>query len=289
VRTAAKIRRALMFPFAFLLVAAAWEGYKAVGPENGGRVLGVRLLPRTNDRTMPHVWDMFHRLTKPEVRGGRHSVLRVVAEATWYSFRVSLVAFALGVLLGLALAVLMARFKVAERALMPYVVMSQTVPVIVLAPLILALMAYSSRDLAGRPWIAAVVIGVFLAFFPVAMSTTRGLQSAPPAAVELMDSFASGWWRTLFKLRFPSAVPYIAPSLRLAAAAAVVGVIVSEISLGVPYGVGRLILTYGQEASSDPPKLFTAVFGAAVLGLALAALVFGIDRLLMRRFPPEQA
>ncbi len=134
-----------------------------------------------------------------------------------------------------------------------------------------------------------MILGVFLAFFPVAMSTLRGLQSAQPAALELMDSYAAGWWRTLFKLRFPSAVPFIAPSLRLAGAAAVVGVIVSEISLGARAGVGRLILAYGQEASSDPAKLYAAVFGAALLGLALAAVVMGIDRLVMRRHPPEQA
>ncbi len=81
-----------MFPLSFALVAALWEGYKAIGPENGGRVLGVRLLPRTSDRTMPHVWEMFRRLTKPEVRGGEDSVLKVVAEATWYSFRVAMLA-----------------------------------------------------------------------------------------------------------------------------------------------------------------------------------------------------
>jgi NitT/TauT family transport system permease protein len=276
-----------MFLLAFALVAAAWELYKAVGPADGGRILGVRILPRTNDRTMPHVWEMFQRLSKPEVRGGKDSVLKVVAEATWYSFRVSLLAFVLGTLLGVALAVLMARFKVVERALMPYVVISQTVPIIVLGPLILALMAYGSRDLAGKPWIAAVILGVFLAFFPVAMGTLRGLQSAPETSLELMDSYAAGWWRTLLKLRFPSAVPYIAPSLRLAGAAAVVGVVVTEISLGVRAGVGRLILSYGQDASSDPAKLYTAVFGAAVLGLVLAAIVAGIDRLLMRRHPPE--
>jgi NitT/TauT family transport system permease protein len=91
----------------------------------------------------------------------------------------------------------------------------------------------------------------------------------------------------MWKLRFPNAVSYLAPALRLAGAAAVVGVTVSEISLGVRFGVGRLILSYGQEATSDPPKLYTAVFGAAALGLVMAAVVMGIDRLLMRNRPPE--
>lgn len=282
-----RLRRVAMFALAFVLVACAWELYKWVGPAAGGKVLGVRILPRTQDRSMPHVWEMFRRLGKPEVRGGEHTVAFVVLKATWYSFRISLVAFVVGTFVGLVLAVAMARFKVVERALMPYLVISQTVPIIVLAPLILTLMVYVQRDLVEKSWLASVTIGVSLAFFPVAVATLRGLQAAPPASVELMDSMASSWTRTLFKLRFPAAVPYITPSLRIAAASAVVGVIVSEISLGISAGVGRLILSYGQDRSSDPPKVYAAVFGAAVLGLVMALLVVGIDKLLMRNRPQE--
>ena len=278
-----------MFVLAFLLVAVAWEVYKAVGPEKGGSLLGVRVLARTNDRAMPHIWDMLKRFSKSEVRGGKETILMVVIKASWYSFRCALLAFVAGAGLGMALAVLMARFRAVERAVMPYLVISQTVPIIVLAPLIISLMAYNSRELASATWLAAVLLGVFLAFFPVAVGTLRGLQSTAAAPLELMDSLAAGWWKTLWKLRFPSAVPYLAPALRLAGASAVVGVVVSEISLGVKFGVGRLILSYGQEATPDPPKLFTAVFGAAALGLVMAAIVVGIDRLIMHNRPPEAA
>lgn len=276
-----------MFPLAFVLVAVIWELYKWIGPVDGGSVAGVHVLPRTSDLAMPNTWDMVRRLTEPEVRGDADSVVRVVAAATWYSLRVAVVAFVVGTALGLALAVLMARFRVIERALMPYLVVSQTVPIIVLGPLILSLMAYASRELATEAWVAAVVLGVFLAFFPVALGALRGLQSAHPTSLELMDSYASGWWTTLIKLRFPAALPFIAPSLRVAGASAVVGVIVSEISLGVKHGVGRKIFAYGQEASSDPAKLYTAVFGAALLGLAMSGLVVAIDRRLMRGRPQE--
>jgi NitT/TauT family transport system permease protein len=284
-----RARRLLMFPLAFVLVALLWEGYKAVGPADGGEILGVRLLARTDDRAMPHIWDMFSRFGKAEVRGGTDTILVVVLRATWYSFRSAFAAFFIGSVLGIGLAVLMARFRWFERALMPYLVISQTVPIIVLAPLIMALMAYNSRELASATWLAAVLLGVFLAFFPVAVGTLRGLQSTAAAPLELMDSLAAGWWKTLWKLRFPSAVPYLAPALRLAGASAVVGVVVSEISLGVKFGVGRLILSYGQEATTDPPKLFTAVFGAAALGLVMAAIVVGIDRAIMHNRPPEAA
>lgn len=282
------LRRVLMFPLAFALVAALWEFYKAVGPEKGGDLLGVRILPRTGDREMPHVWDMVSRMSRPAVRGGDDPIAIVVLRATWYSFRVALAAFVIGTLLGMALAVAMARFRVIERALLPYLVVSQTIPIIVLGPLMVSLLGYASPDLASEnTWLAAVALGVFLAFFPVALGTLRGLQSAQPAALELMDSLASPWWRTLLKLRIPSAVPFIAPSLRVAGAAAVVGVVVAEISLGLAAGVGRLIIAYGREASTDPPKLFAAVFGAAVLGIAMSMLVVGIDRMLRRNRPQE--
>jgi NitT/TauT family transport system permease protein len=286
---AARLRAPLMFVAAFLLVAVVWELYKTVGPVDGGTIAGMRVLPRTSDLAMPHTWEMFTRLTEPEVRGNPDSVLKVVLIATWYSFRVALLAFVIGTALGIALAVAMARFKVVERALMPYLVVSQTVPIIVLGPLILSLLAFASRELATEAWIAAVILGVFLAFFPVALGTLRGLQSAEPASLELMDSFAAGWWPTLVKLRFPAAVPFIAPALRVAGAAAVVGVIVSEISLGVKAGVGRKIFAYGQEASSDPAKLYAAVFGAALLGVVMSMLVVGIDRQMMRNRPQESS
>jgi NitT/TauT family transport system permease protein len=287
--TRSRLRRVAMYPLAFAAVAVVWEVYKNIGPDNGGSLIGMRLLPRASDLAMPHIWEMFSRLSEPEVRGNPDSVIKVVLVATWYSFRVALAAFILGTSLGILLAVAMARFRVVERALMPYLVVSQTVPIIVLGPLILSLLAYASRELATDAWIAALVLGVFLAFFPVALGTLRGLQSAQPASLELMDSFAAGWWRTLFKLRFPAAVPFIAPALRVAGAAAVVGVIVSEISLGVSFGVGRKIFSYGQEASSDPAKLYAAVFGAAVLGLVMSVIVVAIDRQMMRHRPQESA
>ena len=99
----------MMFPLAFALVALLWEGYKAIGPSDGGEILGVRLLARTDDRAMPHIWDMFSRFGQPEVRGGTDTILIVVLRATWYSFRSAFAAFFIGSLLGVALAVLMAK------------------------------------------------------------------------------------------------------------------------------------------------------------------------------------
>jgi NitT/TauT family transport system permease protein len=104
-----------------------------------------------------------------------------------------------------------------------------------------------------------------------------------------MDSYAASWRQTLFKLRFPGALPYVVPALKLAATASVVGVVVAEISTGLAGGIGRLIIEYAREATSDPAKVFTAVFGAAALGLVMFAIVTVVDLVGMRNRPREAA
>ncbi len=282
-------RRIIMFPLSFVLLGVAWEGYKTVGPAKGGKVFGWQLLPKTGDREMPHILDMVRRLAHPEVRGGKDSIAVVVLRAMTYSLWLSILAVVLGVAIGVSLAVVMSRFRIVERALTPYLIVSQTIPIVALAPLVVGILAYVSRELGAQKWIAAVALGSFLAFFPMAMGALRGLKAAEPASVELMDSYAAGWWTTLFKLRFPASVSYLAPALRLAGASSVVGVVVSEISIGLQPGVGRLILSYSQEATTDPPKLFTAVFGAGALGLMMAGLVLAVEKMMMRNRPLESA
>jgi len=282
------VRRSSMFVVALLFVAALWELYKVVGPEDGGALLGINILPRSNDRAMPHIWDMLSRYTRPELRSSERKIWRVVLAGAWFSFRLSLVGFAIGTTVGVLLATLMARFKVVERGLLPYLVVSQTVPLIALAPLVVSW--GGKLEVFGYEWprwLSASVLGAFLAFFPVAVGTLRGLSSANPASLELMDSYAASWTQTLFRLRFPTAVPFMIPALKLAASASVIGVVVAEISTGLKGGIGRLIIEYAREATGDPAKVFTAVFGAAVLGLAMAGLVAAFDLYVMRNRPKE--
>jgi NitT/TauT family transport system permease protein len=280
-------RRAGMFVAAVLLVAALWEAYKAVGSENGGSIAGVRVLPRTDDASMPHVWEILRRFGRPETAGtGSHSVAVAVLDGVWFTFRVAMAGFALGVLVGMLLAAVMQRFRVAERGLLPYVVLSQTVPLVALAPLVVG---WGGRlhlgSVSWQPWMSVAVIAAYLAFFPVAVGALRGLQSPPEHAVELMRSYSASWWQALVRLRLPAAVPYLIPALRLAAASAVVGAIVAEISTGTRGGVGRLVIEYSREATADPAKVYTAFLGAAVLGLGVAGLVALLD-LGLRRYRP---
>ena len=280
--------RSSMFVLAIASVVVLWEGYKIVGPQDGGKLFGVSILPRANNTAMPHVWDMLSRYNRPEVRGSDTKIWSVVLSGTLFSLRLSLVGFFLGTTIGVGLAVLMSRFKVVQRGLLPYLVMSQTVPLIALAPLVVSWGGTLEIGSFVWPrWLSASILGTFLAFFPIAVGTLRGLASAPAAAVELMDSYAASWKQTLFKLRFPAAVPFMVPAFKLGASGAVVGVVVAEISTGLKGGIGRLIIEYAREATGDPAKVFTAVFGAAALGITMSGLVALSDVLLMRNRPKE--
>ena len=130
--------RTSMFVLAVALVGVLWELYKVLGPEDGGKVLGINIFPRSNDTAMPHIWDMLARYGRPEVRGSDRKIWVVVLSGAWFSFRLSVVGFALGASIGVGLAVLMTRYKVVERGLLPYLVVSQTVPLIALAPLVVS-------------------------------------------------------------------------------------------------------------------------------------------------------
>ena len=284
------MRRVWMFVLALVLIAVLWELYKLIGPQDGGKLFGLTILPRANDIAMPHVWEMFSRYARPERRGASGSIFLVVLAGAWFSFRLAFTGFVIGAAIGIGLAVLMARYKVVERGLLPYLVISQTVPLIALAPLVVS---WGGKLHIGGfewpRWLSAAVLGAFLAFFPVAVGTLKGLTSAPQAeSLELMDSYAASWRQTLFKLRFPAAMPFMIPALKLAATASVIGVVVAEISTGLAGGVGRLIIEYAREATSDPAKVFTAVFAAAALGLVMAGLVALIDLATMRNRPPAE-
>ena len=275
----ARLRRVSLLLLAFVLLCGVWELYKLVGSDDGSKILGARVLPRADDASMPHVLEIVQRFGDPEQSTpGSKTVGQVVLAACWFTFRLAIAGCALGAVVGMLLAVLMQRFRLCERGLLPYVVLSQTVPLVALAPLVVG---WGGRlqlgSVAWQPWMSVSVIASYLAFFPVAVGALRGLQSPTDASVELMRSYAASTWQTLWRLRLPAAVPYLVPALRLAGASAVVGAIVAEISTGTRGGVGRLIIQYAQQATGDPAKVYTAIIGAALLGLVVAGIVSLLD------------
>ncbi|WP_372593004.1 ABC transporter permease [Actinotalea sp.] len=281
----ARVRDGALGTFAVLAVAAVWELYKALGPAEGWLVGETRLLPRTTDLAMPHVWDMVARLADPLTAAPGSVPLAVaVLQACAFSFGIAVLSWVLGVLVGLLLALVMSRVRIAESAILPLVILSQTVPLIALAPLV---KGWGSKlDLGAfewTGWMSVAVIASYLAFFPVAVGALRGLQSPDAIHRDLMHAYGAGWWTTLVRLRLPASVPYLLPALRLAAANSVVGTVVAEVSTGLPGGVGRMILEFASFASGDPAKPWAPLFGAVLLGLVVAGLV-GLLALPLARF-----
>ena len=281
-----RARTVLTSATAFVLLVAAWELAKLVLPAAGVTVGGVRLLPRTDDAAMPHVWTVLAKLGAPEVAGAAdpRSIGVAVASGASFTLGLALGGLVLGGIGGVLLALLMQRFALAERAVLPYVIASQTVPLIAIAPLVAGWGGkIAIAGWAWQPWASVMVIASYLAFFPISVGMLRGLSSPPKADVELFHSMASGWWTTLLRLRLPASVPHLVPAVRLAAAAAVVGAIVAEISTGTRGGIGRLIIEYAQSATGDPSQMYAAILGAAVLGLVAAGAV-GLLDLGLRRY-----
>lgn len=258
------------------LVVALWEGYKQLGPESGWSIGEARILPRATDLAMPHVWEMVSRLLEPETSASTSSPLwLVVLQAALVSLGIACVGLLVGTVVGLALALVMDRFRLAEHGLLPWIVLSQTVPLIAFAPMV---KSWGSNIAVGGwewpAWMSVAVIASYLAFFPIAVGALRGLQSPTVQQLELFTTYDAGYWPTLRKVKLPAAVPYLLSALRLAAAAAVVGTVVAEGSIAYMDGIGRKLIGYGGQASGDPAKAWAPIFGAAVLGLLAAGVVW---------------
>ena len=264
-----------------VLVVLMWEAVKFLGSF-------IELPINTSDTSMPHVWTMVDAFSNPVVRGSDTTVLQAVVSATLTSLKIALGGFTIGVTFGIVLAVIMQRFAFFERGLLPFVIASQTVPLIALAPLIVGLgNRISFGPIEWTTTYSVMFIAAYLAFFPLSVGALRGLQAPSATSLELMRSYAARPNQMLWKLRFPSSVPYLVPALKVSAAAAVVGTVVAEISTGVKGGVGRLLIEYARETTSQPAKVYVAVFGAIALGLAAAALVSALDLYLTRNLPKE--
>ncbi|MCW2834126.1 MAG: transporter permease [Nocardioides sp.] len=285
-RVLGRLRAGLLGALGVLLVAALWDLYKAFGPEQGVLV-GERtlILPRATDLAMPHTWEMVRRLFEPATGlRGAPTALEAVLDASAFTLSIAARGWLVGVVVGIALALLMTRFKIAEAGMLPWIVLSQTVPLIAIAPLVRrwgAQIEFGSFTWENEHSVA--LIAAYLAFFPVAVGGLRGLKSPARTHVELMHTYGVGWWRTLITLRLPASVPFLLPALRLAAASAVIGSVVAEVSIGLRGGIGRMVVEYAQSAGGDPAKAWAPIFGAVAVGLVAAGAV-GLLTLALRPF-----
>ncbi|MEP6892890.1 MAG: ABC transporter permease subunit [Gaiellaceae bacterium] len=267
----------------FLLVPcglwALWEGYKWLWEATGW----TRPF-RVSDLTLPHLHEIVLQLGQPTSTGD--DLWLYLFHAALFTARAAAVGFALGALVGFALGVLLAHFDVLRRGIMPYVVASQTIPILALAPMVVvglgnvSILGWTPPD-----WARVSVIAAYLTFFPVAVNTLRGLQSADPWALELMHSYAARSWTILWKLRVPSALPYIFTALKVAATASVVGAIIGEAPASISKGLGGAIINFNQYYALEPKNLWATNLYAAMLGIAFFLAVLLAEKLIVRRAP----
>ena len=236
---------------------------------------------------MPHVYDMVGQLFEPSRRNGP-LLIDVLLDAALFTAKEAAAGFLLGAMVGFAIAVVLSESRLLQRGFLPYIVGSQTIPILAIAPMVVIWVSPKlPESLAG--WGAVAVISAYLTFFPVTINTLRGLQSADPRAVELMRSYAANRWRILWKLRIPASFPYLFTALKIAAPAAVVGAIIGELPSSIQDGLAGAILNFNQYYVSSPPSLWATNIIAAALGILFFVVVAIAEKLLVHRAPENVA
>ncbi|MEZ4708179.1 MAG: ABC transporter permease [Caldilineaceae bacterium] len=276
-----QLRQTLSILILLLLLAAVWEGVKWIGGDPWrveNNPFGIEHNPPfrfkvASDLNLPHLWDIGAAFSNPSRRNGP-PLISVLVQAAFFTFREALIGFFFGAFLGLLLGILFAHFDLLERGCMPYVVASQTVPILAIAPMVIIWLK------AG--WVSVAVIAAYLTFFPVTINTLRGLRSPDPRALELMRSYAASRWDVLWKLRLPAALPYIFTAFKISATASVVGAIIGELPSGIRDGLGGAILNFNQYYISGPGRLWAAIIISALVGMAFYLIVTVAERIVLR-------
>lgn len=238
--------------------------------------LRVRLL---NDQSLPHVWEIVGSLTR-SIQPNGPTLAALLLESAIFTFRGAATGFFLGAAFGFGLGVLLAHVRLLERAFVPYVVMSQTIPIIAVAPVIVIGLRAGTFSVA--------IVAAYLTFFPVTIGALRGLRSADPRAFELMRGLAASRWSVLWKLRLPAAAPYLFTAFKISATAAVVGAIVGELPAGVRQGLGGALLNFNQYYTLAPERLWAALLFAAGVGIVAFVLVVVAEKLVLRGYRPAE-
>lgn len=236
-------------------------------------------LNQASDINLPHVWEVIGAFTAVDAAG--RSGLESLVVAALFTLRGALVGFALGAAFGLALAILLVHVRILERALVPIVVASQTIPIVALAPIIVVGLR------AG--WFGIAIVASYLTFFPVTVAAIRGLRAADPRAIELMRSYAAGRRSILRSVRIPAAYPYLFTAFKVSATASIVGAIVGELPSGFREGLGGSILLGMQYYTLSPEDLWATVLVAAGLGMLAFLAVVVVERLALRNQRPVGA
>jgi NitT/TauT family transport system permease protein len=196
----------------------------------------------------------------------------------YVTFKGTMMGFALGIIVGVALAMSIVRFRVMDMSVMPWAIISQTIPIVALAPMIIVVS--SQLGLSGRD-VPKAIIAAYLSFFPVLVSMVKGLRSPDQMQLDLLRTYGASETATFLKLRLPASMPYFFASLKVAIAASLVGTIVGELPTGAIEGLGARMLIGSQ--FGEPLIMWAALFAAAILAGLLIVSVGLLEGLARRR------
>jgi NitT/TauT family transport system permease protein len=272
-------KRAVLLLAVAALLWGLWEGFRALG------IHYHWTRPFTVDATsMPHIHAMLQALFE---RPNPQAPLLIVTllKAAAFTAKEAALGFAMGAVGGFALGALLAHSRVMQRGFLPYVVASQTVPILAIAPMVV--IWFTSVHVTA--WVSVAVIASYLTFFPVAIASLRGLQAVDHRRLELMRSYAASTWTILWKLRFPTALPYLFTALKVSATASIVGAIIGESPSSIAGGLGGAILNFSQYYSFQPQNLWATNIVAAALGVAFFVAVVIAEHVVVRRAPENVA
>jgi len=189
----------------------------------------------------------------------------------------TLLGFVLGSLLGIALAIGIVHVRTLDRSLLPWIIASQTVPILAIAPMIVV--GLGNIGITGL--VPKAIISAYLSFFPVTIGMVKGFRSPDTLQLDLMQSYSASESQTFRKLRWPASLPFLFTSLKVAVAISLVGAIVGELPTGATAGLGARLLTgsyYGQTI-----QIWSALLMASLLGMSLVWAVGAVERLVMGR------
>jgi NitT/TauT family transport system permease protein len=241
----------------FTLGIALWEGYTQLGD------VEAFLLPPLSD-ILQTLW------------AGRDTF----ASAGWFTFKEALGGFAIGSGLAIVVALLLARFRLLGRAIMPYAIAANAIPIVAFAPI-------TNNWFGILNPLSKMVIAAVLCFFPVLVNTLRGLTSVRPSSIELMRSYACGEWEIFRRVRIPNALPFVFSALKIATVLAMIGAIVADYFGGSQNSLGILIRRYAGIFAFE--EAWAAIVVASVMGIAFYAAIAVAERLMMTWHPSARA
>jgi NitT/TauT family transport system permease protein len=236
---------------------------------------------------MPHVWTILKAFGQP-AQVNQPALWNLLLHKALFTMKESAVGFAIGAAVGFTLGCLLVHSRLLQRGFLPYLVASQTIPILAIAPMVVV-WVNPKLPASLQGWGAVAVIASYLTFFPVLINTLRGLQSADARALELMRTYAAGRWSVLWKLRVPASLPYVFAALKLAATASVVGAIIGELPSGLQSGLGGAIINFNQYYSLEPQELWATNIVAALVGIIFFVIVVAAEKAVVRRAPETTA